>query len=138
MDREKQIEEMAKDLCRLPDTCEKCLVGTITRSECTARKYAERAYNAGYRKIYDDLQRQCTCYALGCQMAEELKKDVARGIFAEIEKKVKASIVIYFEEMNKEHIKDTPLYDRCSGSVFAFKNMEDFLAQLKKKWEVEE
>ena len=50
------------------------------------RKEAEHLYNAGYRKIYDDNQRQCTCYALGCQMAEQLEKKVAEEIFAEIEK----------------------------------------------------
>lgn len=55
-------------------------------------------------------------------------------IFEEIEKKVKRSVVIYLEEINKEHIKGTPLYDRCSGIIFALRNLEDFLAELKNKY----
>ena len=62
------------------------------------------------------------------------KSEVAREIFAEIEKKIKTSITNFLEEINKEHIQDTPLYDRCSGAVFALRNIEDFLAELKKKY----
>lgn len=113
MDREKQIEEMemANEIYETLMLEAEC---PLSGMDCAI--IADLLVNKGYRK----------------------QSDVAREIFEEIEKKVKASIVIYFEDMNKEHIKDTPLYDRCSGSVFAFKNMEDFLAQLKKKWEVEE
>jgi hypothetical protein len=64
----------------------------------------------------------------------ETKSEVAGEIFEEIEKKVKVSLTVYLEEINKEHIKDTPLYDRCSGIVFALRNAEDFLAKLKKKY----
>ncbi|MEE0969202.1 MAG: hypothetical protein U0M06_07540, partial [Clostridia bacterium] len=69
--KEKQIEDMVKDVCKLNIACEDCNAHGV----CKAQKYAERFYNAGYRKIYDDHQRQCTCYALGCQMAEGLKRD---------------------------------------------------------------
>ena len=82
MSRDKQIEEMAKAVCHLDRTCDECM----TSFECKAMMYAKRFYDAGYRKIYDDHQRQCTCYALGCQMAEELKRKVAREIFEEAEK----------------------------------------------------
>ena len=75
MSKDKQIEEMAKIICGVTSGCEHCMFNYNT---CFERKDAEEIYNAGYRKIYDDHQRQCTCYALGCQMAEELEKKVAR------------------------------------------------------------
>ena len=58
--KEKQIEEMAKDICRVE---ERCIVGCQPTPKCRAFKYAERAYAKGYR----------------------LASDVAREIFAEIE-----------------------------------------------------
>ncbi|MBO5967833.1 MAG: hypothetical protein J6S14_04970 [Clostridia bacterium] len=50
MSREKQIEEMAWDLCDIPKhpnikSCEQC-----GNKHCHAMYYAERAYNAGYHK----------------------------------------------------------------------------------------
>ena len=50
MSKEKQIEEMAWDLCDIPKhpsikLCEQC-----GNKHCHAMYYAERAYNAGYRK----------------------------------------------------------------------------------------
>lgn len=75
MDKEKQIEEMAKELEN--HTC---------MSQFQAEIASRTLHTLGYRKIYDDHQRQCTCYALGCQMAEELKKEVAMEIFEELEK----------------------------------------------------
>lgn len=33
-------------------------------------------YNKGYRKVDEDYAIQCTCYALGCQMAEKIKEKV--------------------------------------------------------------
>ena len=56
--------------------------------EVYTKDIAKELTAKGYRKIYDDHQRQCTCYALGCQMAESLKRDVAREIFDEIEKQL--------------------------------------------------
>lgn len=49
--REKQIEEMAWELCDIPrhpniKSCEQC-----GNKHCHAMYYAERAYNAGYRKV---------------------------------------------------------------------------------------
>lgn len=43
----KQIEEMAKDICKLGKPCEKC---SAYPDACKAVKYAERFYNADYRK----------------------------------------------------------------------------------------
>lgn len=42
----KQIEEMAKNVCHLDRTCDECM----TSFECKAMMYAKRFYNAGYRK----------------------------------------------------------------------------------------
>ena len=51
MTEQEQIEEMAKDLCRLSCTCEECQnVATKNKDKCKAKVYAERAYRAGYRK----------------------------------------------------------------------------------------
>lgn len=50
MSREKQIEEMAKDMC---DCCKAVFsdIGECKKHICDeARKYAEALYNAGYRK----------------------------------------------------------------------------------------
>ena len=63
MSRDEQIEEMAKDFCALNMPCEEC---HLYKNRCHAKKYATRAYNAGYRK----------------------SEDVAEEIFAEIEKKM--------------------------------------------------
>ena len=75
---EKQIEEMAADI-RLNMQIQP------NPKEHPSHQLARLLVEDGYRKIYDDHQRQCTCYALGCQMAEQLKREVAREIFAEIE-----------------------------------------------------
>ena len=50
MSRDKQIEEMAKDFCALDMPCEEC---HLYKNRCHAKKYATRAYNAGYRKTSD-------------------------------------------------------------------------------------
>lgn len=46
MNKEKQIEEMAKSVCHLDRTCDECM----TSFECKAMIYAKRFYTAGYRK----------------------------------------------------------------------------------------
>jgi hypothetical protein len=47
MTENEQIQEMAKDICGLNRECNVCRCA----STCQARKYARRAYNAGYRKV---------------------------------------------------------------------------------------
>ena len=81
MDRDKQIEEMVVE-----NLVAFLWHNTNMYDEDLIFEVAKALVNAGYRKISDDHQRQCTCYALGCQMAAGLKKDVAREIFEEIEK----------------------------------------------------
>lgn len=71
MSKDKQIEEMAKVIRGYARDYDDDIYGCEDH-------LAHYLTEAGYRKIYDDHQRQCTCYALGCQMAEELEKKVAR------------------------------------------------------------
>ena len=55
MNRDKQIEEMAKAVCHLDRTCDECM----TSFECKAMTYAKRFYNAGYRKaseIFEEIE----------------------------------------------------------------------------------
>lgn len=47
IDKEKQIEEMARDICRVKQSCNDVCHPI---NNCRALKYAERFYNAGYRK----------------------------------------------------------------------------------------
>lgn len=78
MTKEKQIKEIQEEIIRWGENAD--------RTGNYGYALSEHLVDQGYRKIYDDNQRQCTCYALGCQMAEELERKVARGIFEEIEK----------------------------------------------------
>lgn len=84
-DNRTEIEEIVQDVDRAirANFAWDVLAGGYIVS--SADDIAQYLYYKDYRKIYDDHQRQCTCYALGCQMAEELKKKVAREIFEEIE-----------------------------------------------------
>ena len=52
MNRDKQIEEMAKDLCHT-DTCEIKKIGIPCNHKCKAHIYATRAIDKGYRKASD-------------------------------------------------------------------------------------
>lgn len=63
LNKDKQIEEMAKDFCAVGIPCEEC---HLYKNRCHAKKYATRAYNSGYRKA----------------------SEVAREIFEEIEKQL--------------------------------------------------
>lgn len=49
MNRDKQIEKMAKDLCHT-DTCEIKKIGIPCNHRCKAHIYATRAIDKGYRK----------------------------------------------------------------------------------------
>ena len=53
MNKEKQIEEMAKFICDLDETCEECQKSyneKYAKVPCWMRDIAENLYNAGYRK----------------------------------------------------------------------------------------
>ncbi len=59
-DREKQIEEMAKVMCRSFNSCENCmalskdLFGKANLTDCECYNYAIELYAHGYRKIPKD------------------------------------------------------------------------------------
>lgn len=53
MSKEKQIEEIAKFICDLDETCEECQKSynkKYAKVPCWMRDIAENIYNAGYRK----------------------------------------------------------------------------------------
>jgi hypothetical protein len=111
MNKEKQIEEMVKDACKLNIACEDCNAHGV----CKAQKYAERFYNAGYRKA----------------------SEVAREIFEEIENlmnEVYSSVQYgcYSFGMTK-HI-DTPDAMRQMGKLEGVKHLGNAIAELKKKY----
>ena len=115
MTKEKQIEEMANAYYEAMLKAR----GTLGSMNNGAPKwYAKELYNAGYRKIYDDHQRQCTCYALGCQMAEQLKREVAEEIFADIHESINAET----------------FHHKNFGAIVYLENIDLILAELKKKY----
>ena len=75
MTKEKQIEEMAMDI---PSKVAIERANTISELYYHEHRIAiaTELYNAGYRKVDEDYAIQCTCYALGCQMAEKIKEKV--------------------------------------------------------------
>ena len=93
--------------------------------------FAKGLYDAGYRKIYDDHQRQCTCYARGCQMAESLKTEVAEEIFAEIENALGLLRKAVAEGRKNDGIKYQQLHD---GRIISLEAIAYFTAELKKKY----
>lgn len=52
MSKEKQIEEMAKVFCGMKNGCDGCM---WDKAHCHERNYAEEIYDAGYRKIPDNI-----------------------------------------------------------------------------------
>lgn len=86
---------------------------------------ADKLIAEDYRKIFDDHQRQCTCYALGCQMSEQLKREVAREIFEEIEKARKKWDTVH----NIDHYG-------YNGSAFGYleADVDSTIYELKKKY----
>lgn len=89
MSREKQIDEMAKDVASTPiGTVKPDLtlteMGEVYKGEFILR-IAKHLYTEGYRKIPDDHSKQVACYTLGCQEGDKIARQVAAEIFAEIE-----------------------------------------------------
>lgn len=84
MDKEKQIEEMAKDICKLADCA---LLECMPDKHCTSYKYAQRAVDKGYRKS-SDVAREIF------EVIEEMCFDFCGNFnhlyFAELKKKYKS------------------------------------------------
>jgi hypothetical protein len=141
MSKEKQIEEMANSKEYMAEYYKK-------RKEDTEYKEKQKVYHANdvvpkseVEKLEQDVTRLVQeNEALKdsnehlAVLLSEAKAEVAREIFEDIERKIKALLTLHLEEINKEYIKDTPLYDRHSGIIFALQGMADFIAELKKKY----
>ena len=112
MNRDKQIEEMAKDFCALSLPCEEC---HLYKNRCHAKKYATRAYNAGYRKTSDVVR----------EIFEELLKDITHGL--EIARCTRKKFLHSIEKNNIWVYH----YD---GEIKALEGMECLIAELKKKY----
>ena len=89
-----QIEEMARDICKLGISCEECTMlarkTNQTREQyCKAFEYAKRAYNAGYRKQseVERLRKTLDEYEETSGL-KKAKAEVAREIFEDIDGKM--------------------------------------------------
>ena len=107
MDKEKQIEEMAKTLCSDYGECKYCICKKVESETnvCTVESDCEELYNAGYRKA----------------------SEVAEEIFAEIwENEHKGDFVILtarrFAELKKKYRgkKNDILFDMFSNRLVSF------------------
>lgn len=83
MNRDKQIDEMAKDLCHTA-TCEIEKIGIPCNHRCKAHIYATRAIDKGYRKadevareIFEELEKFMSPYRY--PIIAELKKEYTEG-----------------------------------------------------------
>lgn len=99
MDKQKQIEELAKVLCtnKRPLNCKDCVI----RSMCTFKDWANELYNAGYRKIPEnavvltredfETEKQMANYwkeraKMWKQAAHDIRKETAKEIYYHIAK----------------------------------------------------
>lgn len=89
------------------------------RNLITPQNTAEKLTAKGYRRIDEDYARQCTCYALGCQMAKELKSEVARKIFDDI-----------YERL----LQAFPLQSFIDAPCTTHDRIFDLICELKKKY----
>lgn len=110
--KEAEIEEMAKDFCAVGMPCEEC---HLYKNRCHAKKYATRAYNAGYRKA----------------------SDVAEEIFAEIEQELLSAIDNNLQRMAEQE-EANEIWRMCVAKKNTLCGIYDFIAELKKKYAEEE
>ena len=115
----KQIEELARIICGEDaiDPCEDCeetYNGYFAPDQCDPKRMAERAINAGYR----------------------LATDVAEEIFAEIEEQLRRLA----DESKMLRDKEISLGEKTqlNGEWIGVRLALMDIAELKKKWEVEE
>ena len=58
MEKQEQVKKMAQDICRLGKPCEKC---SAYPDACKALTYAERFYDANYRKQTENTVEVVRC-----------------------------------------------------------------------------
>ena len=107
MNRDKQIEEMAKDLCHT-GTCEIKKIGITCNHQCKAHIYATRAIDKGYHKA----------------------SEVAREIFEEIEKSI--ANLEYNANTLRKTVTVEELKAQCNWILHEV--IPKTLAELKKKY----
>lgn len=139
MNKQKQIEEMRKDIyecdpteCCFGDQCEKCPRTEITKA----------LYDKGYRK-QEDADGWKEIAETYQHMFENAKTDVAREIFAEIEKEIKSAIAVNYKAREARRNRGySEINDNMISSIWAkintLRGIFDFIEELKKKYEVQE
>jgi hypothetical protein len=96
MNKEKQIEEMVKDACKLNIACEDCNAHGV----CKAQKYAERFYNAGYRKASDVAEELINTALSKIQiMISAIKAQEESGNVTEFNSGAKTALEIVFKDI---------------------------------------
>lgn len=126
MDKQKQIEEMARIICKNganDGDCDKCGF----HKKCYKFKDAGSLYNAGYRKINEGAvvltREDMSKYAKDCIAGQETGLDIINALIARAErykeqaKKVRKETAEKFAERLKEKLKG------CSP--FAYFDLED-------------
>ena len=110
--KNKQIEEIAEILCRYKADDGTCIV-TLRECDhtCAYTQYGETLYNAGYRKA----------------------SDVAREIFEEIEREINDALQSNYKVLPLIEQSES-LWNRVNGKIDALRGLEDYLAELKKKY----
>ena len=96
MNRDKQIEEMAKAVCHLDRTCDECM----TNFECKAMVYAKRFYEAGYRKASEVASEVINKALSKIQiMISSIEQHEQTNIITEFNGGAKTSLKIVFKDL---------------------------------------
>lgn len=114
---EKQIEEMAKvmhERCREISEDTEGIAKLEAQGKTMPDDFAEVLYNAGYRKA----------------------TDVAEEIFAEIQAEIKAALDSNYKALPQVEMSEE-LWSCVRGKIDCLRGLDDFIDELKKKWEVE-
>lgn len=112
MNRNEQIEEMAREICSEYDCivpCQSCAY--YGYANCRNVWSAEKLYIAGYRKA----------------------SEVAREIFAEIQAEIKAALDSNYKALPKVELSEE-LWSCVRGRIDCLQGLEDFIEKLKKKY----
>ena len=99
----------------------------------------EDAPTADVVPYLDDQHKQVGCYILGCKEGDKVKRMVAREIFEEIESEIELALESN-RKAKREHI-DKNYYclhaeflSAVQGKIDALRGIDDFIAELKKKY----